>query len=73
MAALEELERHYLKLGDDGADGLKRIRGEMEALKGSTHATGVIVQDVGFDMGKVWQGVHTGLTTATRLGIPSMV
>ncbi len=64
MAALKDLERQYIDMGDEGANGLKRIRGEMEALKGTTKATGVIVQDVGFDMGKVWQGVHTGLTQA---------
>ena len=64
MAALEELEQKYLKLEDAGADGLKRVRGEMKALEGTTRATGVVVQDVGFDMGRMWQGVHTGLTQA---------
>ena len=62
MAALADLERQYVELGDVSSSRLIRVRSEMEALKGTTKATGVIVQDVGFDMGKVWQGVHTGLT-----------
>lgn len=63
MAVLKDLEQKYIDMGDEGESSLRRVRGEMEALSGSTKATGVIVQDVGFDMNKVWEGVHAGLTT----------
>src|SRR3990167_8513340 len=63
LAALEELIEEYKKLGDEGKLGLARVRGEMTALRGDTRATGVVVQDVAFDIGKMWQSVHQGLAT----------
>lgn len=61
MQALQGLLEKYQAMGPEGEKAVGRIRAEMEALQGQTRATGVIIQDVGFDMGRVWGAVHDGL------------
>ena len=61
MKALEELRDKYEKAGESGKKALERINGELDALRSNTRATGVVVQDLGFDTNRMWASAHSSL------------